>query len=164
MCRPCIRAFFVGNVCFQRPVPEKSDIHRGSGGDRTLAYRLRAGCSTLELQIQFKPLPRAYSARWCGREELNLQAYGGRFTAVGAHQCPASTNSCFRAGAHNDEGRLGFPGGLLEFVVCPTISRIHPFCFEGYRSNGYHSGPLAIRRASFRAPLYSIALILYTLP
>lgn len=82
-----------------------SDIRRGSGGDRTLACRLRAGCSTFELQIQYEPLayftPNSiltrFSARQCGREELNLQAYGGRFTAVGAHQCPASTNQFFVA-------------------------------------------------------------------
>lgn len=32
---------------------DESNIYGGSGGDRTLAYRLRAGCSTFELQIRY---------------------------------------------------------------------------------------------------------------
>lgn len=66
--------------------------------------------------------------------------------------------------SHNDEGRLVLPGGLLDDVVCPTISRIHPFCFEGYRSAGRNSGRQATRNACFHALSYATALTPYTPP
>jgi hypothetical protein len=53
--------------------------------------RLKGGSSTVELQVRGQISALARKCEQCGREELNLQASGGRVTAVWARRCPAPT-------------------------------------------------------------------------